>query len=74
MKPMGSRPQTQGDAGVQVSGITSRIHWKIPKTQEMAEKINKEANRFEEIPGIRKFGKMFVCPPKAENIHQLIEE
>ena len=73
MQPFNNkRPSTQGNS--QSLNATNRIAWKIPKTTEMAERINKEGNRFEEAAGIRKFGKMFLCPPKAENIHQLIEE
>jgi hypothetical protein len=50
-----------------------RIEYKVPKTVETHDRVHGEAlGRFE--CARRNFGKMFVCPPKAENIHQLIED
>jgi len=63
---MSPRPMTTGDG--------PRIAWKLPKTIELMDRANVERNRFGNIPGVRGCGKMFICPPVAENIHQLLEE
>ena len=64
-----NRPMTTGDHKVRGN---INIDWKIPRTVETHDRVYGEnMGRYE---GNRHFGKMFVCPPKAENIHQLIED
>jgi hypothetical protein len=56
------------------SGQHHMIQWKIPKATEIQDRINMEKYRFDLPPSRRKYGKMFVCPPRAENNHQLEQE
>ena len=65
------RPQTKEDS---LSVRSVKLAWKLPFAHETHDKLMLEANRFNELPNNKKLGRMFVCPPKAENIHQLLEE
>lgn len=67
------RPVTTNNIVTYRPNLTA-VHWKAPQTKELIERMTLEKNRYEAPVENRRFGIKYICPPKADNILELVKE